>query len=196
VKSVYVRSDRALATYEADTERREAIRAARRQAARDRSIVEAAQRALREAVAQELASAGYHLRKGQIRKKRDIPMTQELIPSPANAGAVGTLAQRAVLLIVEGAEPQIRDEILTECNRVMAEVGATATGAVELLLVQELALAWIEVFRLRMGYAQLPPAQAAFRTRSIDSAQLRWLRSVEILRRVQQRAVGLIESGG
>jgi hypothetical protein len=60
-KSVYVPVDRALATHQIDMEWREAIRAARRQAARDRSIVAAAQRALREAVVQELASAGYHL---------------------------------------------------------------------------------------------------------------------------------------
>ncbi len=54
--------------------------------------------------------------------------SQELLPSPIQTEA-GTLAQRAVLLIVEGTEPQIRDEILAEFNRVKAEVGATATGS-------------------------------------------------------------------
>jgi len=171
VKSVYVPIDKALVTHRADTERREAIRVARRQAACDRSIVEAAQRALHDELDQMLAQAGYHLHRGELRKRRNMQTTslvhnQELLPSPIQTEA-DTLAQRAVLLMVE--------------------VRATATGAVEQLLVQEVALAWIELFRLRMGYANLPPAQSAFRTRSIDSAQLRWLRSVEILRRIQQR---------
>ena len=66
-------------------------------AARDRSIVAAAQRALHEAVVRELAGAGYHLHKSELRKKRDTTMTQEIISSPANIEAVGALIERTVL---------------------------------------------------------------------------------------------------
>ncbi|MDQ2996795.1 MAG: hypothetical protein M3R61_07045, partial [Chloroflexota bacterium] len=115
---------------------------------------------------------------------------------PAHAEAVGALVQRTVQRIVEGVDLAMRDELIGEFARVHQEFSATATTATERLFVEEISLAWLELYKLRIAHMALAPAQAVYWSRTLDSAQLRFLRATELLGRMQRRLTFPVDGGG